>query len=172
MFGGFMNAGQLCMSTERVLVRSSEYETLLKALRTAWGGVEKGQTRVLFNEAGTSRARALIDDALSKGAKEIFDDQNCQHDKVEHLISPTMVGPVTREMKLFTDETFAPVVAIIVVRNKDRSEQEVIDEMIRIANESDYGLTASVWGRDTSRAADVARRLEVGAVHINRPVSC
>jgi len=164
-----MNAGQICMSTERVLVKASHYESLTRALQTAWNATEKARTRVLFNKLGTSRVRALIDDAVAKGATHLL-EPSYKHDTHEHRIVPTILGPVTSEMRLFTEETFAPVVIVVVVPDQGRVEDDIIDEMIALANDSEYGLTASVWGRDTARATTVARRLEVGAVHINKPV--
>jgi acyl-CoA reductase-like NAD-dependent aldehyde dehydrogenase len=101
------------------------------------------------DEAHVNKVQALIDDALAKGARQIAS-------------APAMViDGITADMRLYRDESFGPVVGIIRVRNEE--------EAIRVANDSDYGLSASVFTRDTARGLKVARRIRSGICHVNGP---
>ncbi|ORY24549.1 Aldehyde/histidinol dehydrogenase [Naematelia encephala] len=180
IFGAFMNAGQLCMSTERIIVQASQYDALVDAFRAAWKGLGRGRTRALYSKTSADRINGLLDAALAQGAISLLDDsENALTTKTTAssqsgpgtVIPPTLLGRVTREMKIFREETFAPVAVVIVVADKGRREEELITEMVDLANDSDYGLTAAVWGRDVKQALAVAERIEAGAVHLNKPTN-
>ncbi|KLT40383.1 aldehyde dehydrogenase [Cutaneotrichosporon oleaginosum] len=164
IFGAFMNAGQVCMSSERVLVPESKYDALVAALQKAWEGV-RGPPRALFTRASAARVRSLVQDATEKGAADILASARAEGEGAH--VHPLILGPVDPGMRLHAEESFGPV--CVLVRIPDASEDAMIDEMVRIANASEYGLSASVWGRDLVRAEAVARRIEAGAVHINSP---
>lgn len=163
IFGTFANAGQICMSTERIIVAESRYDELVSALQAAWKAVKEKQPRALFHKPSAERVRSLIDNALESGAKSILGDK--ANDK-DAFITPNLYAPVDTSMRLYSEESFGPVAAIIRVSEKG-GEDKLIDEMVRIANDTEYGLSAAVWGKDLKRAEAVARRIESGAVHVN-----
>lgn len=164
IFGAFMNAGQICMSSERIIVPESQYETLVSELQKAWSGISS-TPRALFSTASASRVRDLVTDAKGKGAKNIFAAST--NDSDAH-ITPLILGPVDGGMRLHTEESFGPLCVLIPVPDSG-SEEELIDAMVCLANDTDYGLSASVWGADVGRAEAVARRIQAGAVHVNAP---
>ncbi|GMK54907.1 hypothetical protein CspeluHIS016_0114930 [Cutaneotrichosporon spelunceum] len=174
LFGAFMNAGQICMSSERVLVPTSRYAELVSALQRAWDGA-RGPARALFSAASAARVRTLVADAKSKGALDILADASTSADvkgsKVDAggagvHIQPLILGPVADHMRLHAEESFGPVCALIPVAGEGEG---LIDAMVALANDTPYGLSASVWGADVGRAEAVARRIEAGAVHVNAP---
>ena len=164
--GAFMNSGQLCMSTERIIVGSQEYPKLVESLRAAWSASKRDVTASLFTQTSTSRSKEIVEDALALGAISVLDDR-----AQANPAPPAVLGPITEAMRIYREETFAPLAGIIVVESSGRSDPEIIQEMIKIANDSEYGLTAAVWSRDVAKATGVANELECGAVHINSPVS-
>ena len=164
--GAFMNSGQLCMSTERIIVGSQEYPKLVESLRAAWSASKRDVTGTLFTQTSTSRSKEILEDAVALGAVSILDNE-----AQANPAPPAILGPITETMRIYREETFASLAGIIVVESSGRSDPEIIQEMIRIANDSEYGLSAAVWSRDVAKARDVANELDCGAVHINSPVS-
>lgn len=162
-----MNAGQICMSTERIIVPASKHDALVAALRSSWDTVKVKQPRALFQSASGERVNRLFDDAISKGAKPILDQAGKAPSTA--FFEPTIIGPVDPSMALYTEESFGPIAVVVTVPDSGRSDDAVIDEMVAIANDTDYGLSAGVWGKDLARAEKVARRMESGAVHVNGP---
>lgn len=162
-FGAFMNQGQICMSTERIIpVRAIAEEFALrfaqKARSMAAGDPREGQTPLgaVIDRRTVDHVNGLIEDALSHGAAVLAGG------KAESLLMPaTVVDRVTPSMRLYRDESFGPVVAII------RAEDE--GDAIRLANDSDYGLSAAVFTSDTARGLRVARQIRSGMCHINGP---
>jgi len=130
-FGSFMHQGQICMSTERIVIDRSVAEE--NALR---------------------RVTEHFDDAVAKGAKVITGG------KADGLyFEPTVLTDVRPEMRLYSEESFGPIVAIVPV--------DGVDEAVRVANDTEYGLSSAVFSRDVDAALAVARRLETGMCHIN-----
>lgn len=162
LFGAFFNQGQVCMSTERVLVPESRFGELVAALQTAWAGVADKSPKAPFRADACARLRDLVDDAVGKGAQLLLPVEAPGAGTFPH----TVLGPVTQDMRLWAEESFGPLVALIPV-----PDEGAVDAMVDIANDSEYGLSAAVWGQDVHRAQQVARRLHCGAVHINSPVS-
>jgi acyl-CoA reductase-like NAD-dependent aldehyde dehydrogenase len=148
-FGAFMNAGQICMSTERIIVVDAvadDFAARLAAKASAMPGPAVGAQ---VDDDAAANVRNLVDDALAKGAEAIARG------------SATVLDRVTPDMKLYRDESFGPVVGIIRVADEE--------EAIRVANDSDYGLSASVFTRDIARGLAVARRIRSGICHVNGP---
>ena len=172
MFGTFANAGQVCMSTERVLVPRSRYNELCTALSSTWRAIEAKDSRALFTTNAAKRFNSLVVDAKERGAADLLSatGEESQPKTQGSFVKQTILGPANPQMALWREESFGPVSIVICVDDDGRSEEDVLEEMITIANDSDYGLTAAVWGADVSRAQRVGRRLETGAVHINSPV--
>jgi len=102
------------------------------------------------------RVCELIEDAIRKGANRVAGG-----DRVDTIVPATVLDRVTKNMHIYTEESFGPVVAVIRAKG--------IDDSVRLANDTEYGLAASVFGRDVARALTVARRIESGMCHINGP---
>ena len=162
-FGAFMNQGQICMSTERIIVVdavASEFvkRFAAKAKSMAAGDPREGKTPLgaVVDRKTVRHVNALIDDATSKGATVVAGG------KTDSVLMPaTVVDGVTAAMSIYRDESFGPVVGVI------RAKDEI--DAIRIANDSEYGLSASVFTRDTARGLRVARQIRSGICHINGP---
>ena len=163
-FGCFANSGQICMSTERIIVDREDRRRLRRALREEGLGLPLGDPRkpepvVLGSVVGmgtVEHCNALIDDALAKGAKLV-----CGGKADSTLMPATMLDHVTRQMRIYHEETFGPVKCIVRV--------DGVDAAVDCANDNEYGLSAAVFGRDIARALNVARRIESGICHVNGP---
>ncbi|KAG2419163.1 hypothetical protein HFD88_002268 [Aspergillus terreus] len=155
--GAFIHGGQVCMSTERILVHNSIADefgaTLVKAAQQHFGS-----PYVLINPAAVTKNKNLLDDALSKDAKVLFGDPTASEDQPTKM-RPVIVSGVSKEMKIFHTESFGPTVSLVTF--------ETEDEALELANDTDYGLSGAVFSRDLGAAFRVARRYETGAVHIN-----
>jgi acyl-CoA reductase-like NAD-dependent aldehyde dehydrogenase len=162
-FGAFMNQGQICMATERLIVDNNIADEFVAALATKAnslkaGDPSEGKTPLgsVVDMTAANRIEMLVKDALSKGATLVagggFDGT---------IISAIVLDNVTPSMKIYSEESFGPVLAISRVGS--------VDEAVSIANDTEYGLSSAVFGRDTMRAMSVARRIESGICHINGP---
>ena len=162
-FGAYMNQGQICMSTERIIVVEAVADAFAakfaaKVAMMPSGDPREGTTPLgAVVDGGTvDRVNRLITDALGKGASLLAGGP------AENVIMPaTVVDKVTADMALYRDESFGPIVALI--RAKDEADA------IRIANDSDYGLSAAVFTRDAARGLSVARQVRSGICHVNGP---
>ncbi len=160
-FGAFMNSGQICMSTERIVVdRAAAGELGAKlgerASRLVVGDPRDQGTMIgpVVDDAARERILGLIEDARAKGAEVLAGgeaDGNC--------IAPTVLAGVTPEMRIYGEESFGPVVALVPV--------DGTEEAVRVANDTEYGLAAAVFSADVPAALDVARRIEFGICHVN-----
>jgi len=162
-FGAFVNQGQVCMSTERVIVDESVADQFVEKLAAKAASLTAGNPRSgpvvigsLVDEMPAIRVCELIDDAIRKGANRVAGG-----DRVDTIVPATVLDRVTKNMHIYTEESFGPVVAVIRAKG--------IDDSVRLANDTEYGLAASVCGRDVARALTVARRIESGICHINGP---
>ena len=160
-FGAFMNQGQICMSTERLVVDESVADSFAAKFAQKVSGMATGDPRegntplgAVVDQKTVSKVNALIDDAVAKGAKIIAGQKS---DSV--LMAATVIDHVTDDMKIYREESFGPVVAII--RAKDEADA------IRIANDSEYGLSAAVFTKDSARGLRVARQIQSGICHVN-----
>ncbi len=162
-FGAFMNQGQICMSTERIIVVDAVADAFAekfaaKAKNMATGDPREGTTPLgaVVDLKTVTHVNALIDDALSKGATAIAGG------KADSVLMPaTVIDGVTDVMNIYRDESFGPIVAMI------RANDEA--DAIRLANDTQYGLSASVFTRDTARGLGVARQINSGICHVNGP---
>ena len=177
IFGAFYNAGQICLSTERILVGKSQSHRLVKAIQSAWSKAPKGKTRRLFTRAAAERVNGLVANAEEHGAVDILSsgmtiaDPDDARDESSSVVTPSILCPITPKMDMWSQETFGPTSGIIPIDDEGLSDQQLIERMIEIANDSEYGLTASIWSSDVKKAQTIASQLECGAVHINQPVS-
>jgi acyl-CoA reductase-like NAD-dependent aldehyde dehydrogenase len=163
IFGAFANSGQICMSTERIVVDASIADAFVDKLAARAVGLPLGDPRKgpvvlgsVVDMRTVERCNALIDDALAKGAKLV-----CGGKADNTLMPATLLDHVTRDMRIYHEESFGPVKPIVRVSG--------VEEAVACANDNPYGLSAAVFGRDLARAMDVARRIESGICHVNGP---
>jgi acyl-CoA reductase-like NAD-dependent aldehyde dehydrogenase len=160
-FGAFMNQGQICMSTERIVVDNAVADDFVAKLAAKAESLQAGNPRhgnfalgSLVGVEAAERIGGLVDDAVSKGAKLLAGG------RIDGTVmSATVLDHVTPAMRLYGEESFGPVVCVIRAAG--------VEEAVRIANDTEYGLSAAVFGRDVTRALDVAHRIDSGICHIN-----
>ncbi len=162
-FGAFMHSGQICMSTERIVVDKAVEADLVGKLAARADALTSGSpfdegTMIgpVVTRASSQHVSELIDDAKAKGATIAAGGTS---DGVVHR--PTVVTGVTPAMRIYGEESFGPVVTVVTV--------DGVDDAVRVANDTEYGLAAAVFGRDTDRALRVAARIESGICHVNGP---
>jgi acyl-CoA reductase-like NAD-dependent aldehyde dehydrogenase len=163
VFGAFANQGQICMSTERVIVERSVADEFAQKLAKRVAALPVGNPNegefVLGSVVGTptvQRVQRLVAEAVKQGAKVL-----CGGDAKGTIMSGLVVDHVTPAMALFREESFGPQVSITRV--------DSVDEAVRFANDSEYVLSAAVFTRDLARGIDVAKRIDSGICHINGP---
>lgn len=160
-FGAFMNQGQICMSTERIIVDkavAAEFSQLLaeRAAKLVVGDPEDPATQLgpLVHEASVEHVTALVRDAVANGATVLTGGE------ADGLYFPaTVLTGVTRAARIYTEESFGPLAPII--------EVDGAEEAIEVANDSEYGLAAALFTSDVSRGLELARRIQSGICHIN-----
>jgi len=165
LFGVFGNTGQICMHIERIYLPDSRYDELKAAFVKATEALAIGaaydfgpQLGSLISVDHMERVKAHVEDAVAKGATVVTGGHPLP-DKGPAFFAPTILEGVTTEMTCGVIETFGPVVALHRYRT--------IDEAIALANDTEYGLNASVWSTDYARANAVAARIDSGNVNIN-----
>lgn len=160
-FGAFMHQGQICMSIERVIVDEKVHDAFmdkfLPRVRKLKVGDTSNKENVLgpvINDRAAERISRQFNDARQKGARVLVGGEINGR-----FVQPTVFANVTPDMLLYQEETFGPVCSVFKVRNDE--------EAIRIANDSEYGLTAGVMTRDEERGLSVVERLDTGNCHVN-----
>jgi len=163
VFGAFANQGQICMSTERVICEEKVADAFAEKLAKRVAGLPSGDPRkgdvVLGSVVGqptVDRVQKLVKDAVAKGAKLLTGG-----DAQGTIMKGIVVDKVTPDMELFREESFGPQVSITRVKNAD--------EAVKLANDTDYGLSAAIHTRDIAKGLELARRVESGICHINGP---
>jgi succinate-semialdehyde dehydrogenase/glutarate-semialdehyde dehydrogenase len=161
----FSNAGQLCISIERLFVHEAVADEFERKLTERVGKMRLGTDLAygpdmgsLISQTQLDTVRAHVEDAVGKGAK-VLAGGNARPDVGPYFHEPTLLGGVGDGMTLFRDETFGPVVAV--------SRFSDVDDVVDRSNDSDYGLNFSVWTRDTRRGREIATRLKAGTVNVN-----
>ncbi|MBL4813261.1 MAG: aldehyde dehydrogenase family protein [Rhodobacteraceae bacterium] len=160
-FGSFMHQGQVCMSTEKILVQQDIYDVFMAKFLARAAKLRTGHTNdkdnvigPLVNNRQAKRVQALIEDAVAKGA-HIELGGKCW----DNFVEPTVLTNVDASMNIWNEETFGPVAIVVPFR----TEQEAI----ALNNDTEYGLTAAIMTADEARALRMAEHLETGMVHIN-----
>jgi acyl-CoA reductase-like NAD-dependent aldehyde dehydrogenase len=158
---GFGNAGQVCISTQRVIGVGKVYGDLLEALKSKVGGLKAGDplaegTKMgpMIREQDAVRVESWIREAAGQGARVVTGGS-----RQGTLFAPTVVADVTPSMKLFQDELFGPAVGVMKAAN--------VDEAISLANHSRYGLSAGIFTQNIDSALKFAREVDAGNLHIN-----
>jgi acyl-CoA reductase-like NAD-dependent aldehyde dehydrogenase len=160
-FGAFMNQGQICMSTERIIVDDSIADEFVRRFAAKAKSLPAGDPRTGNVVLGSVVSReavqcisGLVENAVQKGATLVAGGS------VDGTVmSATVLDRITPDHRIYAEESFGPVVCVVRVKGDE--------EAIRIANDTEYGLSASVFSRDIARALKVAKRIESGMCHIN-----
>jgi benzaldehyde dehydrogenase (NAD) len=158
-----MNQGQICMSTERIVVDEAVAPAFVQKLAAKAASLPVGDPRqgavvlgAMVTPEAAARVDRLIRDAVQKGAILASGGEHAGA-----IMKATVLDRVTPAMQIYAEESFGPVVTVVRVRG--------VDEAVRVANDTEYGLSAAVFGRDVARAIGVARRVESGICHVNAP---
>jgi acyl-CoA reductase-like NAD-dependent aldehyde dehydrogenase len=158
--GAFLNSGQICMSTEKILVhgkiKAAFHEKFTAAVKELYPSSQDAP--ILVNSVGVAKNKNLISDATSKGASILFGDLGTE-EKTNTMMRPLAIAGVTKDMDIYRTESFGPTVSLI--------EIETEDEAVEIANDTEFGLSSAVFTEDLRRGLRLARRIDAGAVHIN-----
>ncbi len=170
VWGAFVNAGQACLSVERCYVHRSLYESFVKAcaektkqLRVGNGIDSRTDVGPMIAERQGRIVESHVEDAKARGARVLVGGTRLPELGV-NFYAPTVLADVTHEMRIMREETFGPVLPIMACADDD--------EAVRLANDSEYGLAASVWTRDRKRGERLARRIQAGTVMVNDVISC
>lgn len=162
VFGAFANQGQICMSTERIVVDAKVADAFVAKFKSKAASLPAGDPSVepvvlgpLVSQAAAAHIEDLARNAQQKGANVVLAP------KVTHrsVVNAAVVDRVTPEMRLYSEESFGPIVAIVRVNGDD--------EAVRVANDTEYGLSAAVFSQNINRALSVAMRINSGICHIN-----
>ncbi|MEN6328364.1 MAG: aldehyde dehydrogenase family protein, partial [Syntrophomonas sp.] len=166
VWGGFTNAGQSCGGVERIYVHQAIYEPFMKILKEKVEALNVGYGHDLSIDMGVMTTQNQIDtvnshieDALKKGAIIYAQSKLPDDSKINNALPATVLTNVNHEMLVMRCETFGPVVGVMKVQS--------MEEAVSLANDSDLGLTASVWSKDNRKAEHIARKIEAGVVNIN-----
>ena len=167
--GAMFNSGQSCCSIERVYVAEEVYDDFVKAAQRELKSYELGDpsdvqttTGPVISKKALETIGAHIKDALTKGAKDVT-PPNATFEKPPpsgNYIKPTLLTDVNHDMLVMTEETFGPVMPIMKVKNDD--------EAIGLMNDSEFGLTASIWTGSVAKGEQLANLIEAGTVFVNR----
>ena len=170
VWGAFVNAGQACLSVERCYVHRSLYEPFLHAcaektrrLRVGNGLDPDTDMGPLIHERQLRIVEEHVADALARGAQLLAGGERLR-EKGPNFYAPTVLSGVTHEMRIMREETFGPVLPIAPFDSDE--------EAIRLANDSEFGLAASIWTRNRRRGQALAARIQAGTVMVNDAVTC
>jgi acyl-CoA reductase-like NAD-dependent aldehyde dehydrogenase len=170
LWGAFMNAGQTCLSVERCYVHRSLYEKFLAAvgektrkLRLGNGMDPGTDIGPMIHEQQLRVVEAHVADALARGARLLAGGRRLP-ELGPNFYAPTVLADVTHEMLIMREETFGPVLPVMPFNDDD--------EAVRLANDSEFGLAASVWTSDRRRGEALAGRIQAGTVMVNDVISC
>lgn len=161
-FGSYFNQGQICMSTDRIVVSRAVADDFVARLAAKVAGMQAGAPGAegcvlgaMVSPEAAARVKRLAEDAEAHGARLVTGPVRL----AGAVLQPVLVDGLTPDMALYREEAFGPVVTVL------RADSD--DEAVRLANDSEYGLSASVFSRDLGRALALARRIESGICHIN-----
>jgi betaine-aldehyde dehydrogenase len=165
VWGAMANNGQACTSVERLYVEEPVYDEFVALVAERVRGLRRGAGRKSFDadvgalasESQLAIVERHVSEALAAGARALVGGKRAEPPGAS--FEPTVLVDVEQSMSCMREETFGPTLPVMKVRDAD--------EAIRLANDSSYGLSASIWTRDRARGERLARRMEVGAVNVN-----
>jgi acyl-CoA reductase-like NAD-dependent aldehyde dehydrogenase len=161
-FGAYMHQGQICMSTERLIVDEKVADEFVSKLAARAAKLPAGDPRghvvlgSLISSQAADKMEELIADAVAKGARLVAGGK-----RTGTVVDATLLDHVTPAMRVYAEESFGPVKPVVRVKGED--------EAVRVANDTEYGLSSAVFSKDIRRALAVAARIESGICHINGP---
>ena len=167
--GAVFNSGQSCCAIERVYVDASIHDSFVSAVQGVLKGYKLGDplekdTNVgpVVSKKSMNTIQEHVKDALDKGASDVTPENESfkSPPKDGNYVKPTVLTNVTHEMIIMNDETFGPVIPIMKVGNDE--------EAVRLMNDSEFGLTASIWTKDAAKGEELAEQVEAGTVFVNR----
>ena len=170
LWAAFMNCGQTCLSLERCYVHRSLYEPFVEACRVKIAKLRVGngldsevEVGPMINERQLRIVEEQVQDAIAQGARLLAGGKRLP-ELGPNFYAPTLLADVNHKMRLMKEETFGPVLAVAPFDNDG--------DAIRLANDSDFGLAASIWTRNRGRGEAMARCIKAGTVMINDMISC
>lgn len=170
VWGAFVNAGQACLSVERCYVHRSLHDAFIEAcvrktrqLRVGNGLEKEIDVGPMIHERQLRLVEAQVQDAITRGARLMTGGERLPN-LGPNFYAPTVLMDVTQEMRVMKEETFGPLLPVMAFDSDE--------EAVRLANDSDYGLAASVWTRNRARGERLAERINAGTVMINDAISC
>jgi acyl-CoA reductase-like NAD-dependent aldehyde dehydrogenase len=161
-FGSYMHMGQICMSTERIILDNKIADAFVGKMSTKANALPYGDPRgkvvlgSLVSEQAADKVEELLNDAVAQGAKVVAGGK-----RAGTVWSATLLDHVTSKMRIYKEESFGPVKSIIRVNGDD--------EAVRVANDTEYGLSSAVFSENIQRALAVAKRIQAGICHIIGP---
>lgn len=167
--GAIFNSGQSCCSLERVYVDEKIHDAFVSAVQEVLKGYKLGdpsdpKTHVgpVVSKRAAETIKAHVQDALSKGATDSTpaNDSFTSPPKGGNFVAPTLLTGVTHDMTVMTEETFGPIIPVMKVKSDE--------EAIALMNDSQFGLTASIWTKDVETGHQLANDVEAGTVFVNR----
>ncbi|OAA47675.1 betaine aldehyde dehydrogenase 2 [Metarhizium rileyi] len=167
--GAVFNSGQSCCSLERVYVDEKIHDAFVESVQKVLRGYKLGDpfdrtTHVgpVISKRSKQTIESHIKDALDKGAKDVTPDNESFSNPPPrgNFVKPTLLTGVDHTMTVMTEETFGPVIPVMRVKSDD--------EAIKLMNDSEFGLTASIWTKDTEKGYRLAEEVEAGTVFVNR----
>lgn len=167
--GSIFNSGQSCCAIERVYVDEKVHDDFVKAVKKVLEGYKVGdplnadtQIGPVISKRSKETIEAHIQDALDKGAKDET-PENASFKSLPpkgNFVKPTLLTGVNHSMTVMTEETFGPVISVMKVKSDE--------EAVKMMNDSEFGLTASLWTKDTEKGYELAEEVEAGTVFVNR----
>jgi acyl-CoA reductase-like NAD-dependent aldehyde dehydrogenase len=167
--GAIFNSGQSCCSLERIYVHEEIHDVFIAKIQDVLKNYKLGdpfdkETHIgpVVSKRSKATIEAHIKDALEKGAKDATPDNSSFESPPAdgNFLKPTLLVNVDHSMTVMTEETFGPVIPVMKVKSDA--------EAIQFMNDSEFGLTASIWTKDTDKGADIAENVDAGTVFVNR----
>ena len=167
--GAVFNSGQSCCSIERVYVAEDIHEAFVSAVQDVLKSYKLGDpfdrsTNVgpVVSKHSADTIKAHVRDAIEKGAKDVTPENEsfASPPAGGNYVKPTLLVDVNHDMICMSEETFGPIIPVMRVRDDD--------EALKLMNDSEYGLTASIWTKDTAKGEELAEHVEAGTVFVNR----